>query len=151
MDVELGRDTLLALAAMAWADGKLEAREAAGIRAAAGQLGLAAEELTELEQALQEPVGMDAVETVRMTRLTRLFTYAAATWIAHIDNRMVVQEREALDTLGDRLGLSKYARQRAEAVALGLRAAQAKEGPAEYDLVKLKSRLSAALSQISDE
>ena len=35
MDVEIGRDTLVALAAVAWADGNLDPSEAAGIRSAA--------------------------------------------------------------------------------------------------------------------
>jgi uncharacterized membrane protein YebE (DUF533 family) len=82
MDVNIGHDTLVALAAIAWADGKIEATEAAAIRSAAAQLGLNDEELRAVEETLQQPVPLEQVETVRMNRLTRLFTYAVANWIA---------------------------------------------------------------------
>jgi tellurite resistance protein len=148
MDVNIGRDTLLALAAVAWADGKLDPKEATGLRSAARQLSLARDDLTLLERSLAERVGLDQVETLRMQRLTRLFTYAAATWIAELDGALSQQEEAALELLGDRLGLSKVARERASDVARGNSAS----GDAEaYDLLKLRSRLSAGLSQIGDE
>jgi hypothetical protein len=54
-----------------------------------------------------------------------------------------------LGLLGDRLGLSAVARERAKGLALGM--AQAPDRPGGYDLLKLRSRLSAGLSQIGDE
>ena len=148
MDMNIGRDTLLALAALAWSDGKLDPREAAGIRSAAQQLSLPNNERSLLEEALTKTVSLDQVETVRMTRLTRLFTYAAACWIAELDGGLSAAEQGALDLLGDRLGLSKLARDRALGVARGNRTPGANDS---YDLLKLRSRLSAGLSQIGDE
>ncbi len=149
MDVEIGRDTLLALAAIAWADGTIDPAEATGIRSAARQLGLGPEDLKAVEITLTQPVPLEQVETVRMTRLTRLFTYAAANWIAQIDGAVPPQEQQALDLLGDRLGLSRVARDRAQTVSLAL--AQAADTPQGLDLLKLRSRLSAGLSQIGNE
>lgn len=149
MDLNIGRDTLLALAAIAWADGQLGKEEAEGIRSAAQQLSLAGEDAAALEQALTRPISLDEVETVRMARLTRLFTYAVASWVTTLDGRISAAEQTALDQLGDRLGLSSVARDRARTVAerLALSTAPA----ARYDLVKLRSTLSAGLSRIGDD
>ena len=147
MDLEIGRDTLMALAAIAWADGKMEPREQEGIRNAARQLQLGGEDMNLVEQAIASSVSLDQVETLRMNRLTRLFTYAAGAWIAHIDGAVPKVEQDALDLLGDRLGLSKVARERAQGAALGL----AEHQGADFDLLKLRSRLSAGLSQIGNE
>lgn len=148
MAVEIGRDTLVALAAVAWADGKLDPAEAAGIRSAAGQLGLGAEDLKAVEDALSRKVSLEEVESVRMSRLTRLFTFAVGTWIAHIDGQVPKEEREALTLLGDRLGLSSVARERAESAAIAV-ARSSQSG--QFDLLELRSRLSASLSQIGNE
>jgi tellurite resistance protein len=147
MDLDIGRDTLMALAAVAWADGKMEPREQAGIRLAAQQLRLGAEDLKLVEEAIANKVSLDQVETLRMNRLTRLFTYAIGAWIAHIDGEVPQAEQDALDLLGDRLGLSKVARERAQTAALGL----AEHQGADFDVLKLRSRLSAGLSQIGNE
>jgi uncharacterized membrane protein YebE (DUF533 family) len=147
MDMNIGRDTLLALAAVAWADGTMNPKEAAGLRSAAKQLSLGGEDAGMVERSLTNKVGLDEVETVRMTRLTRLFTYAAATWIAELDGALSEHEETALNLLGDRLGLSKVARERARSVAHNNSA----PGSDAYDLVRLRSQLSAGLSQIGDE
>ena len=148
MDLNIGRDTLVALAAVAWADGTMNPKEAAGLRSAARQLSLGGNDLAMLEQSLTQRVGLDEVETVRMPRLSRLFTYAAATWIAEVDGALSQHEEAALNLLGDRLGLSKVARERARSVAHN----NVTPGGADsYDLVRLRSQLSAGLSQIGDE
>ena len=151
MDVEIGRETLMALAAIAWADGVVDPAEADGIRATAKQLGLGDADVQAVEQALASGVGLDQVETLRMSRLTRLFTYAAAVWIAQIDGAITPQEQQTIDLLGDRLGLSGVARDRARNVAIGLTQAPPSDRPGGYDLIKLKSKLSAGLSQIGND
>jgi uncharacterized membrane protein YebE (DUF533 family) len=150
MDVNIGHDTLVALAAIAWADGKIEATEAAAIRSAAAQLGLNDEELRAVEETLQQPVPLEQVETVRMNRLTRLFTYAVANWIAQADGQIPPAEQAALNLLGERLGLSAMARERARSAGLALATTGAAAAPT-LDLLKLRARLSAGLSQIGDE
>jgi uncharacterized membrane protein YebE (DUF533 family) len=149
MDLNIGRDTLLALAAIAWADGQLGQQEAEGIRSAAQQLSLTAEDTAALEQALTRPISLDEVETVRMARLTRLFTYAVACWVTTLDGLISAPEQTALDQLGDRLGLSSIARDRARTVAESLALSTAKAE--RYDLVKLRATLSAGLSRIGDD
>ncbi len=149
MDVSIGRDTLIALAAVAWADGTMAPEEARGIRAAARQLGLGHDDLLAVEDAIAHRVEVGAVETLRMNRLTRLFTYAVASWIATLDGHVAPEEEQALRALGDRLGLSSIARERARSA--GLAVGRSGEAIEAYDLIKLRSRLSAGLSQIGDE
>ncbi|MBX3131003.1 MAG: TerB family tellurite resistance protein [Polyangiaceae bacterium] len=150
MSVDIGRDSVLALCAVAWADGVVDPAESAGIRDAARQLGLSAEDSALVEQALGRAFDLSEVETIRMSRLTRLFTYAAGYWIASVDGALSAQETQVLGLLGDRLGLSQVARERAAAVVTSSRDAGAQSGQP-FDLQKLRSRLSAGLSQIGDE
>ena len=151
MNLDIGRDTVLALVAVAWADGKVDPAEAAGIRGAAQQLHLGADDMKVVEAALSREFGMDEVETLRMNRLTRLFTFAAAIWIATVDGAITAVEEKFLATLGDRLGLSQLARDRARGFALSLRSGPPSNRPGGFDLIQLKSQLSSGLSQIGDE
>ncbi len=148
MDVNIGRDTLLAIVATAWADGQIDPRESASVKSACEQLGLQPADRALVDQALARGVTLNEVETIRMSRLTRLFTYAASCWIAEVDGALSEPEKQALDLLGDRLGLSTVARERAHGVALSLAKSAT---PASFDLLRLRSQLSSGLSQISDE
>ena len=148
MELKIGRDTLLAISAVAWADGSIEPREAAALRQAAKHLLVDAADLAEVEQSLTTPVTLDQVETVRMSRATRLFTYAACFWMAEVEGKSSHAEAGLLQLLGDRLGLSAVARQRAQNAVRGV---AERSTPGSFDLLELRSRLSAGLSQIGDE
>lgn len=147
-ELEIGHDTLLAISAIAWADGSLDPREAEALRQAARQLQLQGEDLASIERALASVVTLEEVETVRMNRLTRLFTYATACWMAEVDGEQSPAEGALLALLGDRLGLSAVARDRAHNAVRGVAAGTT---PASFDLLELRSRLSAGLSQIGDD
>src|SRR5688572_3503345 len=114
MELKIGRDSLLALAAVAWADGTMDPKEADALRYAARELQLQGEELAAVERGLTTRVNLEEVETVRMNRLTRLFTYATGCWVAEVDGAASQSETALLQLLGDRLGLSSVARQRAQ-------------------------------------
>jgi uncharacterized membrane protein YebE (DUF533 family) len=148
MSLKIGRDTLLAISAVAWADGSIEPREAEALRQAALQLLTDASERAEIERSLSARVTLDQVETVRMNRATRLFTYATCCWMAEVDGKSSEAEASTLRLLGDRLGLSAVARERAQSVVRGI--AQ-RSAPGSFDLLELGSRLSVGLSQIGDE
>jgi uncharacterized membrane protein YebE (DUF533 family) len=148
MELKIGRDTLLAISAVAWADGSMDAREAEALRQAAKQLGIAGEDLSQVERSLSTRVSLDEVETVRMNRLTRLFTYATSCWMAEVDGQQSAAETALLQLLGDRLGLSAVARDRAHNAVRGI---AERSLPGAFDLLELRSRLSAGLSQIGDE
>jgi uncharacterized membrane protein YebE (DUF533 family) len=148
MELKIGRDTLLAISAVAWADGSIEPREAAALRQAAKHLLVEAADLAEVELSLTAPVTLDQVETVRMNRATRLFTYATCVWMAEVEGKSSSAEASTLELLGDRLGLSAVARERAQNA---VRAIAERSAPGSFDLLELRSRLSAGLSQIGDE
>jgi uncharacterized membrane protein YebE (DUF533 family) len=148
MELKIGRDTLLAISAVAWADGSIEPREADALRQAAKQLLAQGEDLAAVERALSSRVTLDEVETVLMNRLTRLYTYATACWMAEVDGKESAAEASMLQLLGDRLGLSAVARDRAHNAVRGI--AQ-RSAPGAFDLLELRSRLSAGLSQIGDD
>ena len=148
MELKIGRDTLMAISAVAWADGEIDPREAEALRQAAKQLLLQGEDLVSLERALSSRVHIEDVETVRMNRLTRLFTYATASWMAEVDGAQSSAEATLLQLLGDRLGLSAVARDRAHNIVRGI---TERSAPGTFDLLELRSRLSAGLSQIGDE
>jgi tellurite resistance protein len=147
-ELKIGRDTLLAISAIAWADGTLDPREAEALRQAARQLQMQGEDLASIERALGSVVTLEEVETVRMNRLTRLFTYATACWVAEVDGQQSPAEGAMLALLGDRLGLSAIARDRAHDAVRGV---TSRSAPGGFDLLELRSRLSAGLSQIGDE
>lgn len=148
MELKIGRDTLLALSAVAWADGSIDPREANALRDAAKQLLVQGDDLASVERSLANKVTLDEVETVRMNRLTRLFTYATACWMAEVDGQASDTETAMLQLLAERLGLSAVARERAHNVVRGI---AERSLPGSFDLLELRSRLSAGLSQIGDE
>jgi tellurite resistance protein len=148
MELKIGRDTLLAISAVAWADGSIDPREAAALRQAAKQLLVQGEDLATVERALVSRVTLEEVETVRMNRLTRLFTYATGCWMAEVDGQASEAETAMLQLLGERLGLSAVARERAHKAVRGI---AERSAPGSFDLLELRSRLSAGLSQIGDE
>lgn len=148
MELEIGRDTLLAIAAIAWADGSVDPREAEALRQATQQLEVQGQDLADVERALKEPLGLDQVETVTMNRLTRLFTYATCCWMAEVDGAASESESALLQLLGDRLGLSRVSRERAQSAVRGIAQRSASSS---FDLLELRSRLSVGLSQIGDE
>jgi len=148
MELKIGRDTLLAISAVAWADGSIDPREAAALRQAAKQLLVQGEDLVSVERSLTTRVTLEEVETLHMNRLTRLFTYATACWMADINGQASEAEATVLKLLGDRLGLSAVARDRAHNAVRGI---AERSAPGSFDLLELRSRLSAGLSQIGDD
>jgi len=148
MELKIGRDTLLAISAVAWADGSMDPVEATALRQAAKQLLVQGEDLAAVEHSLKAPVTLDQVETVRMNRLTRLFTYATGCWMAEVDGQASPAETAVLQLLGERLGLSAVARDRAHSAVRGI---AERSAPGSFDLLELRSRLSAGLSQIGDD
>jgi uncharacterized membrane protein YebE (DUF533 family) len=148
MELKIGRDTLLAISAVAWADGSIDPLEATALRLAAKQLLVQGEDLVAVERSLTTPVTLEQVETVRMNRLTRLFTYATGCWMAEVDGQASATETAVLQLLGERLGLSAVARDRAHNTVRGI---AERSAPGSFDLLELRSRLSAGLSQIGDD
>jgi cytochrome P450/tellurite resistance protein len=108
----LGPAALSALATVIWADGTMADEEATALLRIARASGLAADEITAVEQATRErapalvaPLELDAAAAEHL--------FSLACLIAAADGKVDPREREAVTALGDRLGLDEPARARA--------------------------------------
>ena len=94
----LGRDVFIALAAVGWADGNLDAEEADAIVRTATEEGLEIDEIAEIEAATKSKVELGVIDRGNMTKEDRLFVYAVASWMTRLDGVVSV-------VLGGRWGL----------------------------------------------
>src|SRR5215831_7813396 len=99
----LGRDVFIALAAIGWADGKLDSEEADAIVRTALDEGLELEEITEIEEATKHPVEIGVIDRAKLSKEDRLFVYAVASWITRLDGTVDAKEIDALSKLADAL------------------------------------------------
>src|SRR5262245_49358304 len=113
----LGRDVFIALAAIGWADGKLDEDEADAIVRTAMEEGLELEEIAEIEEATKKPIDLTVIDRSNMTKADRLFVYAVASWMTRLDGIVTMQEQIALDHLGDVLKVPELPRSHADAIA----------------------------------
>jgi uncharacterized membrane protein YebE (DUF533 family) len=144
---KLRRDVFVALAAVAWADGTLDADEADAIVRAAVDEGLSLEEIAEIEQATKNKVDLGVVDRAGLSKEDRLFVYAVACWIARMDGEVKAEESEVLAQLGERLGIPERPRGAAEAVAREVAEMPEGDRPARYDLAALRRILGERLRQ----
>lgn len=144
---KLRRDVFVALAAVAWADGTLDADEADAIVRAAVDEGLSLEEIAEIEQATKNKVDLGVVDRAGLSKEDRLFVYAVACWITRMDGQVTAEESKALAQLGERLGIPERPRGAAEAVAREVAEMPEGDRPARYDLVALRRILGERLHQ----
>jgi uncharacterized membrane protein YebE (DUF533 family) len=90
-------ETLALLIAIAWADGKLEDREKAGVRSAAGVLNLTKEMRDRLDQLLEKPMPIDQLLVENLNTKERAFAYVAGAWMTGIDEDVDPKEVDMLD------------------------------------------------------
>lgn len=149
-EIKLNRDIFLALAAIGWADGRLDPDEADAIVRAAVEAGLELDAIEEIESATRERVDLGAIDRSQMSKEDRLFVYGIACWIARLDGQVTEEESGALSALGERLGIPERTRAVAESIARDI--AQLPEGdrPARYDLLKLRETLGERLKKAQE-
>ncbi len=143
----LNKDVFVALAAVGWADGSLDAEEADAIVRAAVDEGLDLAEIGEIETATREKIDLGVVDRSQMTKGDRVFVYAVACWIAGIDAKVTDEETAALAKLGERLGVPERLRAYAESVAREVAALPDGDRPHRYDLAKVRRLLGERLDQ----
>lgn len=146
-ETRLRKDIFVALAAIAWADGTLDADEADAIVRAASDEGLSLEEIAAIEESTKERVDLGVVDRSGLSKEDRLFVYAVACWIARMDGRITDAESDALAKLGERLGIPERPRVHAEALAREVAELEEGDRPARYDLVGLRRLLGERLKQ----
>jgi uncharacterized membrane protein YebE (DUF533 family) len=113
-------ETLAMLVAMAWADGRLEDRERAGVRAAAGVLNLNKDLRARIDDILKKPVPVDQILFDTLSPKDRAFAYVAAAWMSGVDEDVDPKEEELLDRAASLLGLSPARKSELERIARDL-------------------------------
>jgi hypothetical protein len=145
----LPKRSFLALAALGWADGSLQRKEADGLVRAARACGVAGADLAEIERATKERIALDAEHVEGLSRWEQVLTYSLASWLAYLDGVQSTDERETLAQLGDVMGLDKALRVRAAAAANDIACLPEGGRPDRFDFVKLAERLRERLPQLS--
>jgi len=139
-------DVFVAVAAIAWADGEVDAEESDAIVRAAVESGLPLDEIASLEKAIADKMDLDrALDRSKMTKHDRLFFYAVAAWIARLDGVITLEESDALGGLGEKLGIPDRARARVEALVDEVANLPDGDRPLRYDLPKLRALLGERL------
>lgn len=110
-------ETLAMLIAMAWADGRLEESERAGVLGAAGVLNLTKEMRERIADLLKKPVPLDQVLFDTLSPKDRAFAYVAAAWMAGVDEDVDPKEEQLLDQAASMLGLSPARKAELESMA----------------------------------
>jgi uncharacterized membrane protein YebE (DUF533 family) len=143
----LGRDVFLALAAVGWSDGKLDAEEADAIVRTALEEGLDLDEIAEIEQATREPFDLGFIDRSQLTKADRLFVYAVASWMVRLDGVLDDREIDALRKLGDALRIPPAPREHADAIAREIAELPEGDRPHRYDLPLLRDTLVERLAE----
>jgi uncharacterized membrane protein YebE (DUF533 family) len=144
---KLGRDVFLALAAVGWSDGQLDAEEADAIVRTALESGLEMEEIAEIEKATKEPIDLSVIDRSKLSKADRLFIYAVASWIVRLDGVVHEKETDALRRLGDILKVPERPREHADQIALEIAELPEGDRPARYDLLGLRTTISERLAE----
>jgi uncharacterized membrane protein YebE (DUF533 family) len=148
--IKLNRDIFLALAAIAWADGRLDPDEADAIVRAAVEAGLELDQIEEIEAATRERIDLGTIDRSSLTKEDRLFVYAVACWIAKLDSEVTEEESAALAALAERLGIPERTRAAAETIAREIAELPEGDRPARYDLAKLRETIGERLKKAQE-
>lgn len=141
----LGFDVYLALAAVGWADGRLDEEEADAIVRTAVEEGLELSEIEDIEHATRHPVDIGTLDRSNMSKEDRMFVYAVACWMTKLDGAVSHREGESLNRLASALKLPEGPRAAAEAVVHEVMAMSEDVRPARYDLHSLRRLLGERL------
>lgn len=137
----------MALAAIGWADGKLDREEADAIVRTALEEGLELEEISEIEEATKKPLDMSFIDRSGMSKADRLFVYAVASWMTRLDGKIHEKETEALNHLGELLKIPARPREHADEIAKEIASLGDGDRPARYDLKRLRDTLGERLAE----
>lgn len=140
----LGRDVYVALAAVGWADGKLDQDEADAIVRTALEEGLDISEIAEIEAATKEPIDLGVVDRKNLSKEDRLFVYAVACWLTRLDGVVTEAETQALTKLAEALKVPEKPRVIVDGIAQDI-ANQGDDRPSRYDLLGLRRAIGARL------
>ena len=113
-------ETLRLLIAMAWADGRLDDKEKAGVRGAADVLNLSKDFRAKLDESLKKAVPFDQILLEGLSARDKSFAYVAATWMSGVDQDVDDKEKALLDRLAQSFGFGNDHRTELAAIAKDL-------------------------------
>ena len=145
MATVLPKESFLAIAAVAWADGRMTKNEAAGLRRAAEVNGLSGDDLNAVATATEEKVSLDDLDLGGLTDWQLALSYAFANWLAALDGIVNAEEVQSLRTLGDRTGLPNPKLQAARSAAFDIAVLPGGDRPDKYDFAAVEERLKEKL------
>lgn len=130
-------ETLALLITMAWADGRLDDNEKAGVLAAAEVFNLTKELRERLDQILQKPMPVEELLVENLSARDKAFAFVAAVWMSGVDSEVDEKEKQLLDKAGSLLGLSTKRRAELELIARDLEPLERGEGSWTKEIVTL--------------
>ncbi len=113
-------EVLAVLIMMAWADGRVEETERAGIRAAADVFNLTKELRSRLEDLLKKPLALEDLLLDGFSARDKSFAFVAAAWMSGVDATRNSEEISLLDKLAERLALPASEKSRLAQMAMDL-------------------------------
>ena len=113
-------ETLRILIAMAWADGRLDDKEKAGVRGAADVLNLSKEFRGKLDESLAKALPFDQILFENLGTRDKAFAYVAATWMSAVDEDVDEKEKAMVDRLADQFGFDATKRAELDTIAKDL-------------------------------
>jgi hypothetical protein len=144
----LPKEAFVALAAVAWADGRISRGEGIGLVRAAEAAGLAGDDLEAVKRATQEKVSLDDFDASALSPFEGLVTLAIASWLARVDGVAQNVEVDQLASLGDKLGLNDFKRKTASSAAFDIACLPQGHRPEKYDFVALVAKLREKLPMV---
>ena len=145
----LPKESFLALVAIGWVDKQLQRVEVTGLTRAAKEVGLAGQDLADIEAATKQPMDLSALDLSGLGQWEQVLTYALGAWIAQVDGVVSTSESDMLADLGTKLGLSDALRKRAAAAANDIACLPEGGRPDKYDFQKLIARLKERMPQLT--
>ncbi len=152
MSLTLPSESFVALAAVAWADGRMSKDEAKGLVHAAKELGLAGDALAKVEAATKERVDLGAFDASALSTWERLLTYGLAHWLTRLDGVQGGAEIDSLRELAGKLGsadVTDFKLKNAASAAFDVSMLPEGRRPERYDFAKLASTLRERLPSVA--
>ena len=113
-------ETLRILIAMAWADGRLDDKEKAGVAGAADVLNLSKEFRSKLDESLAKALPFDQILFENLSPRDKSFAYVAAVWMSGVDDDVDEKEKALVDRLANKFEFDTAKRAELEAIAKDL-------------------------------
>ena len=143
-------ETLALLITMAWADGRLDDNEKAGVLAAAEVFNLTKELRERVDQILLKPMSVDELLVENLSSRDKAFAFVAAVWMSGVDSQVDEKEQQLLDKAADLLGLDAARKKELVQVARDLEPLRKGEASWTKEIVALFKAIPARLEGDGD-